>query len=412
MFVLLAAAAVGWLVRGRFGGALVLVLIACLIVASFPQLSADLVGDRGLAVGVLRGAEVVCLGVAVHAAARRVHRPTTDPLKPDINGKAIQVVAVLGLCAIGAELLAAYDDSTGDAAALAFALVFFAGLYGAPALLARELVRRRGWGWPSLLLLFAALGTAQACLIDQSMFAVDYQGYEGWKFFREQTLIPALGISASNAYSFVFGHVIYSFAAPIALAEAWAPQRAREPWLSPTGIVAAALAYLGTAAVILADPESHTGSPMQLAVSSGVVVAVVAAALLVGRARATATKAGGPPVWAVLLITLVVALAPDLADTTSWRGLAVGVVASGALGVAILVAARMWGWSPRHSAAAGLGFLLARGLMAFTYFPLIGNVEPFAKYAHNTAMLIVVLIAGAVALRQGPGVLAFQAHTG
>src|SRR5690606_6438127 len=71
------------------------------------------------------------------------------------RGSLPQIIGVLVLCPVGAELLAAYGESTGDPGAVAFALVFFAGLYGAPALLARELARRCGWGWPSLLLLFA-----------------------------------------------------------------------------------------------------------------------------------------------------------------------------------------------------------------------------------------------------------------
>ena len=51
-----------------------------------------------------------------------------------------QVLGVLILAPIGAELLTAYGESTGDPGAVAFSLVFFAALYGAPALLARELV--------------------------------------------------------------------------------------------------------------------------------------------------------------------------------------------------------------------------------------------------------------------------------
>lgn len=400
VFVLLPAAAAALVLRGRIGAIIVLALMACLIVASIPRIAADLLGERGLAVAILRGVEVACVGVAICAAVQRLRQPPIEGDRPDRTRPA-QIIAALGLCAIGAELLSAYDDSTGDPRAITFAVIFFGGLYGAPALLARELVRRLGWGWPSLLLLFAALGTAQACLIDQSMFAVDYQGYEGWEATREATLIPSLGISASNTYNFIGGHMIYSFAAPIALAEAWAPRRAREPWFGPVGTAIAALAYLGAAGMILFDPESHSGSPVQLAVSAGVVVAFLAAALLLGRAPATAPRAaaGRLPVWAVLSITLVAALIPDLVGAETWGGLAVGLAANGLVGVGILVAARVWGWSLRHSAAVGLGFLLARGLMAFTYFPLIGDVDPFPKYAHNAVMLAIVLVAGALALR-------------
>ncbi|GAA3510818.1 hypothetical protein GCM10022416_64090 [Actinomadura keratinilytica] len=63
---------------------------------------------------------------------------------------------------------------------------------------------------------------------------------------------------------------------------------------------------------------------------------------------------------------------------------------------------RRWGIS--QTAAVGLGFLLARGLMAFTYFPLIGDVSAAAKYAHSAVMLLAVLVAGALALSPRAGV--------
>lgn len=407
VFVLFPAAVVALVLRGRVGGVVVLALVAFLVVMSFPRIVADLSGESGLPAAVLRGVEAACVGVAVYAAAGRLRQPPSGGGR-SASTRPAQIFALLGLSAIGAELLAAYGDSTGDPQAIAFALVFFGGLYGAPALLARELVRRLGWGWPSLLLLFAALGTAQACLIDQSVFAVDYQDYEGWQANRDATLIPALGISASNTFNFVLGHLIYSFAAPVALAEAWAPRRAREPWLGPVTTVLAALAYLGTAGVILSDPESHSGSSVQLAVSAGVVVAFIVAALLLGRAHVAVPKAatGRLPVWAVLTFTLIAALISDLGSAAAWPGFAVGLAANGLVGVGILVAARTGRWSLRHSAAVGLGYLLSRGMVAFTYFPLIGDVEAFPKYAHNTVMLVIVLVAGALALRPEPSPIA------
>lgn len=317
------------------------------------------------------------------------------------RGSLPQIIGVLVLCPVGAELLAAYGESTGDPGAVAFALVFFAGLYGAPALLARELARRCGWGWPSLLLLFAALGTAQACLIDQSMFSVDYQGYEGWEAVRETTLIPGLGISALNAFTFVGGHVVFSFAAPVAVAEAWSPRRAEAPWLGPSGIVFAGAAYALTAAAILGDPESHSGGPVQLAVSGALVAALLAAAALTGRRRrvapASRRRAPVPPVVATAVVAAAV---PDFLGQ-GWAAVAAHLVLGAALGAVILRAVRRGGWSPWHTAAVALGYLAVRGTLAFTYFPLLGEVEPGPKYAHNAVMLAVVALAGAVAWRRG-----------
>ncbi|GAA1488197.1 hypothetical protein [Brachybacterium sacelli] len=324
------------------------------------------------------------------------------------SGRAAQVVGLLALCGIGAELLLAYDETTGDPIAIAVALVIFGALYGAPALLVRELSRRAGWGWPSMLLQFAALGVVQACLIDQSLFAADYGGYEGWAESREPTLIPALGFSGYNAFTFLIGHLLFSFAAPVALAEAWAPQRARTPWLGPLGTVLAGVAYLAAAALIVTDPQSWSASMPQLVGAVGVVVVLVGTAALVGRrgrgeASERPSRRGEIPLWAVVLPALVAAAAPDFVPPT-WPGVAGAVAITAGFGVLLLLSVRRRRWGISQTAAVGLGFLLARGLMAFTYFPLIGDVSAAAKYAHSAVMLLAVLVAGALALSPRAGV--------
>jgi hypothetical protein len=341
-------------------------------------------------------------------------------------GRILQVLALLALCAIGAELLAAYAETTGDPAGIAFSLVFFAGLYGAPALLVRDLVRRAGWGWPSMLALFAALGVVEAGLIDQSLLSADYMGYEGWEENRAPTLLPALGISGYDALSFVGGHMIFSFGAPIALAEAWTPRRARIPWLGGIGSVIAVLAYLLAAGLILGDPQSRTGSAAQLLGAGGTVVVLVLIGAALGRRhraqparpdpsdrpasaqpphrgtgpRATRSPRGGSvPIWCVIGGAFVLALIPDFVPPT-WPGVAIwaGVLVAGLAGLGI--AGTRAGWTLRHSAAVGFGVLLERGLMAFTYDPLLGEVSAAAKYGHNVVMLLVVLAAGVLALRR------------
>lgn len=96
---------------------------------------------------------------------------------------------------------------------------------------------------------------------------------------------------------------------------------------------------------------------------------------------------------------MVAAAVPDLVPPT-WPGVVVAAAVTAGLGIALLLAARRRRWSIRHAAAVAVGFLLARGLLAFTYFPLSGEVSPVAKYTHNAVMLLVVLLAGAVALRR------------
>ncbi len=313
-----------------------------------------------------------------------------------------QVLALAALCAISAELLAAYSDSTGDIGAVLFNLIFFMALYGAPALLIRELARRLGWGWPSLLLLSAALGILQACIIDQSMFADQYGGYAGWEESRSATLIVPFGISAYNAYNFIIGHIIFSFAGPIAIAEAWRPNRAQAPWLRPFGMIVAAIFYVGSSALIMADPGSQSASQGQLVISCILVGACVVGAAVIGSRVESNHLASAEQVdpLVLLLVTFIVAVASMFAGE-GWLGVAVG------LGSTILIVAMViWRrirfiWTPAHYAAVALGYLLSRGVLAFTYFPLLGEVEPLPKYLHNAAMLAIVLAAGALALKPG-----------
>lgn len=280
--------------------------------------------------------------------------------------------------------------------------MFFAALYGAPALLARELVRRAGWGWPSLLLLSATLGIAQACLIDQSLFSADYQGYDGWEVSRRAAFVPALSISANQAFNFIIGHVIFSFAAPIAIAEAWQPERATQPWLGRSGVIIAGFCYLAAALMILADPASHNASATQLAISAALVILCVLTAWRVGwRLPSRIARAGSRGPWRTFGILLVPALAfasDPLGE--NWGGLALN--AAIATGIAAFVGwrAQRPGWGVQDAAAVALAFLFARGALAFTYFPLAGEVPPFAKYAHNIVMLAIILIAGWFALRR------------
>ncbi len=176
------------------------------------------------------------------------------------------------------------------------------------------------------------------------------------------------------------------------------------------GLVLAALAYLGAAALILADPTSHSGTAVQLTVSALVVLGLIGLAVLVGRVRQRtrreedSERAGLTtlPLWKVFTAVFTGALVASLGPET-WVGLALGAAATVAVGAGVLLASRRTRWSPRHTAAVALAFLSVRGLLAFTYYPLLGEVAAGPKYAHNVVMLTLVLGAGWLALRGGRG---------
>ncbi|PLP58799.1 hypothetical protein CYK37_14150 [Mesorhizobium loti] len=83
----------------------------------------------------------------------------------------------------------------------------------------------------------------------------------------------------------------------------------------------------------------------------------------------------------------------------SWTGFTFNVIATALVGVLVWCQALRPGWDASHAAAIALAFLVSRGMLAFTYFPLTGKVEPSAKYTHNVVMMLAVLVAGWFALR-------------
>lgn len=311
------------------------------------------------------------------------------------------VAALVVLSPIGAELLAAYSDSTGRPGGLLFALVFFAALYGCPALLAREVVRRTHRGWPSLLLVAAALGVLEAGVIDQSIFAEEEDTVRGWNASVRRTYVDALGVSAFNTVQFVIGHVIYSFAAPIAIAEAIRPTVAHRPWLRRRGLIIAAFSWLAAAALIVTDlkpGDAHRGTALEVASAFAIVLALVLAAVVMrsshpppGRPRASLWKAAAGGFVAATAMTLL----PD-----TWLGVALLIPFAIAGALWLARAASATNWNLTHAAAVGTGALISRGALAFSYDPLVGEVDALPKYAHNVVMLAIVATAGVVAVRR------------
>jgi hypothetical protein len=114
---------------------------------------------------------------------------------------------------------------------------------------------------------------------------VDVQSVTGWEF-QAITPVPALGISAWYAWTFVVGHSVWSIAVPIALVELLFPDRARTPWLGRAGLPLAAAAYLAGCFLIgkfVYGSERFLASPGQLAGAAGVGLVLVALAFTCGQ---------------------------------------------------------------------------------------------------------------------------------
>ncbi|MDX3696725.1 hypothetical protein PV726_42035 [Streptomyces europaeiscabiei] len=297
------------------------------------------------------------------------------------------MAGLLVLSPISAEYLIGYGESTGRPLELLAGLLILAPLYGTVAVLIREITRRTGRGWPTILLLSAAFGVIQAGLIDQTLFdnEVDADGPD-WATQALVTLIPGLGVDAARLLNYVGGHVIWSFAAPIAVVEACAPRIAERRWLGPVGVGVMVLLWALSAVLIFNDTAADSGAgTAQLIGAAVVAIALIAAALTVRPAR-TRSSAKAPAWWLVGGVTGVAWCANQLLSAT-WAGVTVNVVAMVVLGWLLLHWSRGRGWGRRHVLAVAGSALVVRAGLSFLVEPLGDNVDSTVKYVVNAVML-------------------------
>ncbi|TDQ54180.1 hypothetical protein [Actinorugispora endophytica] len=308
---------------------------------------------------------------------------------------------LLVLAPLSAEYATGYDSSTGDPLALLGGLLLLAPLYGAPALLIREAARRLGVRWPGVLALAAAFGVVQAGVVDQSLFSESYRRIEYWDEMLLPTFVEPLGFSVYLAMVFVVGHVVWSFCVPIALVESLGPDASGRPWLRLPGLAGAVALYLASAALILSDhlaTEADHASAAQVCGALATAAALVVLALTAGRRRPPLRDAAVPRPLAVGVAALAAAVAFNLVPESragTAAGLALLVLAAAAVGRL----ARSARWGGRHVAALAAGALVAHSVIGFLAVPL-GDVEPLAKYAHNTVFFAGSVLLGVWATRR------------
>lgn len=293
------------------------------------------------------------------------------------------IVGLLLLAPVSAEYLIGYDSSVADPAALLGGLVILAPLYGGPALLIREVAARTGRGWPTILALSFAAGLLQAGIIDQSLFNPDYRAIPYWSDMREPSFVPFLGTSGYMVYGFLVGHMVQSFAAPIALVEALFPGSSRRPWLGKPGMVLVAGAY-GLSALAVFQwhvEEERWVAPSHLVVGAAVVVValIVAAVTIRSPKREPLTP---PGVVAVATLSLVPFAVAAVLPTDWWGVAAAGVTLVG-LGGLIWRWSAHSAWSMRHVVAVAAAPLVVNAAVAFVAVPL-GDVPTTAKLVANS----------------------------
>ncbi len=286
------------------------------------------------------------------------------------------------------------------------ALLLLAPLYGGGALLIRDVSRRRGAGWPTMLVLALAYGVLEEGITTMSLFNPNYAGQR----LLENGFIPLLGIGAVWTV-FVLGlHTVWSISVPIAMMEVFAGSRRTTPWLSRPWLAAVGLVFLvgvvGTTWLSILSYQFVASAP-RLAATASVVVALVALAFALQRLPARTvepTASAAPSPWlvggAALIASGIFKQLPR--DWNPW--LYVGIQL--ALAAGAMVTVRAWsarpGWGDAQRLALAAGALLTYAWTAFPETPVL-PASPTVDLLGNTlfaAAALLLIAATAASIRR------------
>ncbi|QIM22767.1 hypothetical protein G7075_19180 [Phycicoccus sp. HDW14] len=176
---------------------------------------------------------------------------------------------------------------------MAWLVLLWMPVYGAGVLLVRELVTRRGRGWPSILLLGLAHELVEDGIGLQALTSPHLYDAASWG-------ARVLGVNLPYWEANAVYHVVFTVAVPIALTELLFPGHRGRPWLGPTGTtVAGVVALLGLGLLRVSvppseDPGSQAPLPFVLGVVAVVVVLGVLALVVVPPRAAAATATDVP----------------------------------------------------------------------------------------------------------------------
>lgn len=137
-----------------------------------------------------------------------------------------------------------------------YLLPFLALLYGAGALFIREISRRAGRGFPTMLVLAVAYSLIEEGLVTQLLFNESY--FPGQAELSE-TYIAAVGIDAWLTIIVIGMHTVWSICIPIILVESLFSNRGTNPWLGIRGLVLSFVIFVFGSAFIGYETYLETG---------------------------------------------------------------------------------------------------------------------------------------------------------
>jgi len=287
-------------------------------------------------------------------------------------------------------------------------------VWGIGAVLIREIVRRKGLGWPSLLLLALVLALAEECLIQQTSLAPLVIQLKGQVYAR------AYGVNYVYLLWALIYEAVYVVLLPVLLAELLFPERRSEGWMSQGGIaVSLVLLAIGSLLAWFTWTQIARTQVFHLPAYNpslvAVLIALAAMALLIlaalGPARRLSDGAPmrppspwllglGGAIWAILvfgLCLLAFGIAPDFPPAAAIGG---GVALS-ALVIALLPRfAAHPGWRALHGYGLVLGTMT--GAMAVSFVGFLGAFDAdFLFKLVVDAIAFVLLLWLGLRLRRG-----------
>jgi hypothetical protein len=306
-------------------------------------------------VGLLAG-----LTIALNRPSVRVLFPKPAPRERRGNRKAALLLAVLAPAS--AELTLGTVSWR-----MAWIMLLYVPIYGAGALFIREIVRRTGRGWPSLLLMGLVYGLVEEGLALQSLTSPHLYGAADWA-------PRILGVNTAYAELNLPYHAVFSVALPVVLVELRFPAR---PYLGRGGLIGTGIvALLGVALIrISVPPAEDPGYALPLTaliVLVGLIVGLTVIALRLPPVTVQAVRPPRPPVVGLFAAAAVIGylglIWPFGGGRSAWAFLPMTVAALLGLCAALvlarwsaaLVLAR-WSaaWTAQHRLAAVIGALLA-----------------------------------------------------
>jgi hypothetical protein len=290
-------------------------------------------------------------------------------------------------------------------------LAVLAPLYGGGALLIREMVRRSQRGWISIVVLALAYGVLEEGIVMQSLFNLNFLG------LNQHLLAPAhlssLGMGGWWTVYVLTLHTVWSITVPIALTEALAPKRSREPWLNGVGLLVVILSFLAdcvliTISTVQRDPVHFVASGRQIGAAILAMAIIVVIAFRMPALKGTGEGRAAPtPMTAGAAAFVAGSLSLLIPPRWGWVAVCLYFALDSVVIAIILTWSTVRDWGIGHRLGLSAGAAAAYAAHAFMAVPVAGNPSRVGNVVFALGLLVVVVVA-AVRTRRAEGVSCIQ----